>query len=203
MANVAHKNLTGTDLHEPKGCAAAAAGKVYVADGAGSGAWTVRGFEAQLYHVQNQQTSGTAGSSLTLASWNKVTLNTEVTDEITSSSLTSSVIALPAGTYFIEANATVYIGPGAGGGGFVAPRLRNTTANTTLIRGLSTGVANAGGDNTADLHGTQLSGRFTLSAPSNLEFQLYPNATGTVLLGYPTTTGENEVYADVRIWKIP
>lgn len=32
-----HKNLTGTDLHEPKGQAAAAVNTVYVADGAGSG----------------------------------------------------------------------------------------------------------------------------------------------------------------------
>lgn len=39
MANVLHKNLTGTDLHEPKGAAAASANQVYVADGAASGAW--------------------------------------------------------------------------------------------------------------------------------------------------------------------
>lgn len=36
----AHSTLTGTDLHEPKGAATAASGQVYVADGAGSGAWT-------------------------------------------------------------------------------------------------------------------------------------------------------------------
>lgn len=35
-----HKNLTGADLHEPKGADTALAGKVYVSDGAGSGAWT-------------------------------------------------------------------------------------------------------------------------------------------------------------------
>jgi hypothetical protein len=34
-----HKDLTGADLHEPKGTAAAAANNVYVADGAGSGTW--------------------------------------------------------------------------------------------------------------------------------------------------------------------
>ena len=33
----AHKNLTGTDLHEPKGIASASANTVYVADGSGSG----------------------------------------------------------------------------------------------------------------------------------------------------------------------
>jgi hypothetical protein len=35
----AHSTLTGADLHEPKGVAAAAVGEVYVADGVGSGAW--------------------------------------------------------------------------------------------------------------------------------------------------------------------
>lgn len=35
-----HKDLTGTDLHEPKGAAAASANTVYVADGAGSGTWS-------------------------------------------------------------------------------------------------------------------------------------------------------------------
>ncbi len=40
MPNVSHKNLTGTNLHEPKGAETATSGQVYVADGAGSGAWT-------------------------------------------------------------------------------------------------------------------------------------------------------------------
>lgn len=36
---VAHSALTGANLHEPKGAAAASTGQVYVADGAASGAW--------------------------------------------------------------------------------------------------------------------------------------------------------------------
>ena len=39
MATVEHKDITDANLHEPKGVAAAAAGKVYVSDGAGSGTW--------------------------------------------------------------------------------------------------------------------------------------------------------------------
>ncbi len=39
MANVEHKDITGANLHEPKGVATASVGKVYVADGAGSGTW--------------------------------------------------------------------------------------------------------------------------------------------------------------------
>lgn len=39
MVDVAHSTLTGADLHEPKGAASAAAGTVYIANGAGSGSW--------------------------------------------------------------------------------------------------------------------------------------------------------------------
>lgn len=39
MANVNHSTLTDPYLHEPKGVAAASAGSVYIADGAGSGDW--------------------------------------------------------------------------------------------------------------------------------------------------------------------
>lgn len=39
MANVNHNTLTDPYLHEPKGASTALAGQIYVADGAGSGAW--------------------------------------------------------------------------------------------------------------------------------------------------------------------
>ena len=39
MANVNHSSLTDPYLHEPKGVASASTGKVYVANGSGSGAW--------------------------------------------------------------------------------------------------------------------------------------------------------------------
>lgn len=35
-----HKDLTGANLHEPKGVTGATSGQVYVADGSGSGTWT-------------------------------------------------------------------------------------------------------------------------------------------------------------------
>lgn len=52
-----HKDLTGTDLHEPKGVAAASSGQVYVANGSGSGAWaTVAGSYATLTAVSQNLT---------------------------------------------------------------------------------------------------------------------------------------------------
>lgn len=35
-----HKDLTGADLHEPKGISTATSGQVYIANGLGSGVWT-------------------------------------------------------------------------------------------------------------------------------------------------------------------
>ena len=39
MATVQHSVLTDPNLHEPKGVSTAASGKIYVANGSGSGAW--------------------------------------------------------------------------------------------------------------------------------------------------------------------
>jgi len=40
MADIQHSQLQDPQIHEPKGVSTAAAGSVYVADGAGSGVWT-------------------------------------------------------------------------------------------------------------------------------------------------------------------
>ena len=42
MANVNHSSLTDPYIHEPKGAASAAAGRVYVANGSVSGTWTAK-----------------------------------------------------------------------------------------------------------------------------------------------------------------
>lgn len=39
MPNVSHANLTGANLHEPKGASSATSGQVYASNGAGSGTW--------------------------------------------------------------------------------------------------------------------------------------------------------------------
>jgi hypothetical protein len=57
----AHRNLTGANLHEPKGIAAATAGKVYISDGAGSGVWTLLDIPEGTFRVTKTEftTSGT------------------------------------------------------------------------------------------------------------------------------------------------
>jgi len=46
----AHSALTGTNLHEPKGVAGEAQGKVYVSDGSNSGSWEYLPTGWALYH---------------------------------------------------------------------------------------------------------------------------------------------------------
>ena len=60
MANVQHSALTDPNIHEPKGIASANDGEVYVADGAGSGAWeTVAGNSYGDLYISNNSTSFT------------------------------------------------------------------------------------------------------------------------------------------------
>ena len=58
MPTILHSALTTTELHEPKGAASATANQVYVADGAGSGAWTNRQmtFSAVIADVSTAET---------------------------------------------------------------------------------------------------------------------------------------------------
>jgi hypothetical protein len=72
MADVQHVSLTGSDLHEPKGVASAATGKVYVANGSGSGAWTLPG--GFHYGEMKIETNSTA---ISLSAASDSTLNTD------------------------------------------------------------------------------------------------------------------------------
>lgn len=61
-----HKDLTGAELHEPKGIETAAAGTVYVANGSGSGSWQDRysGIPAlNQYYLGNRMTDITAANN--------------------------------------------------------------------------------------------------------------------------------------------
>ena len=59
---VAHASLTGADLHEPKGVAAAASGTVYIANGAGSGTWTALNNANKVYITARLEDVSTAKS---------------------------------------------------------------------------------------------------------------------------------------------
>jgi len=228
MANVEHSVLTGTDLHESKGVAAAAANRVYVTNGAGSGTFSqvpaaaiasagVLVFQAQLYHIRDERSSGTTGDNLTTGTWNTRTLQTEKTDELTVTT-SGNQISLAAGTYWLEAEAVTHFEgtEDNGGSNFVTNklRIRNVTDSTTLLVGLGQKYStnDDGGGNRISVKVTFTSticGRFTLAGTKSIELQNWIttslNALNIPVInkgGTAISSGENEVYADVKIWKI-
>lgn len=213
MSNVSHNTLTGADLHESKGTAAAAADTVFVADGAGSGVFKkVPGtalaglgnpFGAQLLHVQ--EAVGAGGSSAiasTINSWVTVPLTTVRTSEFAGVGLTSSQLTLPVGTYFIECEIPVLSSLSSGQTGFYKPRLFNFTTSATLVDasafelGVSSGTAVA----VTLQSSVRLYGRFTLSGSSVVVLQSY-KTSAFIPVGVGIA-GVNEVYTNCLIWKI-
>lgn len=70
-----HKDLTGADLHEPKGVSTASSGQVYVADGSGSGSWTTLVYPSVLLPAMTS-----AGGNIVIAA--NTPLNTAIQDII-------------------------------------------------------------------------------------------------------------------------
>lgn len=58
-----HSVITDPNIHEPKGVASAAAGRVYVADGAGSGSWSSVGAATTVFVTSSSDLAGTLDSS--------------------------------------------------------------------------------------------------------------------------------------------
>lgn len=203
MADISHKTLSGTQLHENKGVSTASNNDVATCT-ASATVWqklthnhlttTGNSFGGQLFHTRMQQTSGSNGGSITTAAWTKYPLLTSVTNEIASATLSgASVISLPAGTYRVRGEAQVKESNGK-------LRLRNTSDSTTLVVGMNTRNSTS-----IDSASTMtITGTFTLGGTKNIELQYWisNNTGGSSALGAAITTGEIEVYGDLQIWRI-
>lgn len=205
MANVAHADLTGADLHEPKGADTAAADKVYVSNGTGSGTWqkitssqldsTADPFSGALLHIEDQKAAGTNGGTNATGAWTTRTLNTSVTNEIAGASLASNQITLPAGTYWCDISSPYFRC------NEVVTRLYNVTDGATTLAGTPE-------YSNYFAYYTQcrsiIKGRFTLAGSKALAVQYYSSsAFANQGLGYgysaPSLT---HTYTQVLIWKI-
>lgn len=201
MTTAQHSTLTGSSLHESKGVASAAINKVYVTDGAGSGTWqkltasqltgTGNSFGGQLLHVREEQASGTNGGTFTSGSWVTRVINTTKTNEISSASLASNQITLPAGTYYLEATAPAYNVQES------ILKLYNVTDSNDILIGTSAS------SNTAVTSQVSVKGRFTLAGTKILELRHRCNSTtSTFGLGVAANMSVVEAYAEILIWKI-
>ena len=147
-------------------------------------------FESQLLHVRDEKSSGTNGGT-SQTSFTKRDLNTVVTNEISGASLSSSVITLPSGTYYIHAYAT------STRSNEFKLKLRNTTDSSDTIIGTSGDCATADRTNALSF----VIGRFTIASSKNFELQFRVNTSAGDGLGNPCSM-TTEVFADAQIWKV-
>lgn len=156
-------------------------------------------FSSQLFHAQDQKSSGTDGGTFTAGDWRTRDINTTVTNEITGASLASNQITLPAGTYYIEARSPVYSGGSALSNH--QARLRDITGSSDLLLG-SSEIVIQGAASTGSSGRSYISGRFTLSVESDLEIQHRCTVTASNN-GFGAGAGfGTEVFTDVKIWKV-
>lgn len=147
---------------------------------------------AQTIAIFNEtQASATAGGTSVATTYTKRTLNTTVINNI-GATLTTSVIALLAGTYRVFAMSP-FFNPTA-----VSIRLRNTTDSTTTIAGV-----NAYAGASAGCY-AQLDGTFTITGTKNFEIQYFcNNGVATNGLGVNlSSAGVSEIYTQITIVKV-
>lgn len=146
-----------------------------------------------LLHMQGQAPSGTDGGS-TIAGQQTRVLNTVVVNEITGATLSSNAFFLPEGTYHIKAQAPGY----------------NCSRHRLFIVFHATGVGH--------LVGPGAYSRYTgeIGTPAHIETRMVVPSGGQTYrlthytqvvqpingLGVSASTGDLEMYADLKIWKL-
>ena len=149
--------------------------------------------EAVAY-LSDTRAAGTEGGSTTSGSWLPWPLNTIDADDqdIIVGAIASDRFVLDPGTYYIHADGILYCA------GFGKIRLRNITAGTTILVGLSQEL----GDSVNRSSTMLLLGQIVLAAQTTLEFQYRVTVSeATDGLGRAVNLGEVEVYRRVKIEK--
>jgi hypothetical protein len=202
--------ISATGLANLAGGTTLPAGDISMADLAA----TASPFERQHYHIREEQTNGTDGGLLTHNSWNTCVLNAEMTDNLTITP-SGNQLSLVAGTYVVEADAMAHftglMQRASGEHADSKLRIRNITDGTTLLAGLSARFAilddGGGNDESADFTlFVRMSGVITLAGTKTIELQhwVFDNfaSSPTIRSGKAVSSGEKEVYTDLRLWKI-
>lgn len=149
----------------------------------------------KVAYLSQVETSGTGGGSSTAATYVKRTLNTEV-DPDGIVSIASSVISFAStGEYVIEIHTHCDTG-----GGNSRTRLRNTTAGSTAIQGMSadlnSGIVSSGR--------VDAFGRITVATQTDdYEIQtIVSSSRGAAGMGPPISLGGDEVHVTMKITKL-
>jgi len=142
--------------------------------------------------LANRQNQNVGGGTTTKDIWNTMPLNTEINDSGGHCSLSSNRFTLTAGTYLVNAFTPLWQNNAS------QIRLRNITAGSTLLTGVSGYVGAAvNAAITSALYGV-----FTVAASQQLEIQVYVIDTkADTGFGTPANIGE-ETYGQVMLIKL-
>lgn len=144
-----------------------------------------------MLHVVDEKATNTAGGSA-VAGPNSRALNTVRVNEISGATLSSNVLTLPAGTYWVEGWATTHGVTRARSG------LAKASDNVPVILGVNSfAIVNGEG-------ATTFRGRLVLTAATGLVIRTTAQAAKAsdglgVAIG---VTGEPEVYVELMVWKL-
>lgn len=149
----------------------------------------------QQAQFQYQLASGNNGAASGGTGYVQCPLNTTIANTITGASIAANVVTLPAGTYRMSATTVALAGDPSG----TRCRLRDTTNTATLALGLCAGADSFGGAATAAPSTASITS-VVLAGATDIQVDVYFGTAGT--FGSARTTGENELYANLEIWKL-
>lgn len=152
-------------------------------------------FGNALFWARDEKTQGTAGGAAVIGA-NDRTLNTVKINEIAGASISSSVITLPAGTYYIDASAPAYSVDGH------KVAIIDSSTLAVLLEGPSYFCYSVA---TADVVRAEVVGRLVVpSGGVSVRLRHYVNTAKAVNgLGVQLNrAGLIEVYSDIKIWSV-
>lgn len=148
-----------------------------------------------LYYIREETAEPNDGGTFTSGAWQTRTLNTEVTTEISGTSLSSNQFTLPAGTYFIQFHSPAYRVNTA------QARLRNITDSTTDMLGARLY------HNNSSFYGLRSSGGGLLTIGASKTFELQHRCQLTKTgdgfgAQFGSNSGETNVWSEVYVWEL-
>ena len=149
-----------------------------------------------MMHVQESLPSGTQPPFFATGE-NVRQLNNVVTNEISGASLSSYLVTLPAGEYYIEAESSW---------GRTGTSVSNYPSHRAWIED-SSGNLVLGGVNIGSTAGyangiSPVSGKVTLTSPTTIKLIQQSRDTAVKGGSDPLSNGDNEIYSEMRIWKL-
>lgn len=143
-----------------------------------------------LLHIQHRVASGVGGGASAVGFQTRP-INTVVTNNITGASLATNIITLPAGTYYCDALS------GLSDVNLHQCGLYNSSDAAYLLNGSSEN-SNSGVDSIFTK--SSVCGVFTINASKSVILRHWGGVIGS--FGIASTTGQVEIYADVKIWRV-